>query len=554
MADIKKTQHKKINLKDSLPFIIFFFLFFILILSSFFTKRGPEIESLSSSIGQSGEEVHILGKYFGEKNSGVRVEIGGASVSSFIEWTDTRISFIVSDNIKGGLVKVFTEYGESTDIIPFSNKRYLPVQVFELIEPGNPYIFDCSPNKGAVGEIITISGANFGLERSNSKVLFTWISGSSSRSIQSVNDTNMVSALEQNNDYIAWNDREIIVHVPDGASSGNLRIITDKGVSNNVYFEVIDVIGKKLFNNERIYHVQYSINIKDVQAKDDNGIYLWVPRIIEVPEQREVKPIEISPEPMFDNYKGIMLFFLEDLVENENYNVNQSFMVSRYEIETKINTRIRTEYNTQSELYKEYTDADHIIYFDDEIDILAYSIIGRTTHPYLKAELIYEYVIEELDPVNKVDDRDIMSALDQGQGDSFIYSALFCTLARAVRIPARMASGYIIDTDNNTIKHYWNEFYLEKLGWIPVDSILGDKQKFGDFPKDIDVEVYYFGNLDNRHIVLTKGIIELKQMSSDGNLVIRNDVASLQTIHEEYTGSITSYSSQWNPLEVLGVY
>ena len=245
MADIKKTQHKKINLKDSLPFIIFFFLFFILILSSFFTKRGPEIESLSSSIGQSGEEVHILGKYFGEKNSGVRVEIGGASVSSFIEWTDTRISFIVSDNIKGGLVKVFTEYGESTDIIPFSNKRYLPVQVFELIEPGNPYIFDCSPNKGAVGEIITISGANFGLERSNSKVLFTWISGSSSRSIQSVNDTNMVSALEQNNDYIAWNDREIIVHVPDGASSGNLRIITDKGVSNNVYFKVIDVIGKK---------------------------------------------------------------------------------------------------------------------------------------------------------------------------------------------------------------------------------------------------------------------------------------------------------------------
>ena len=71
---------------------------------------------------------------------------------------------------------------------------------------------------------------------------------------------------------------------------------------------------------------------------------------------------------------------------------------------------------------------------------------------------------------------------------------------------------------------------------------------------NIDAGTYYFGNLDNRHITLTKGIIELKQMGSDGNLVLRNDVAGLQTIHEEYTGNITSYSSQWNPLEVLGVY
>ena len=552
MTDLDNTQNKKINLKGSVPFIVFFLLFIVLILSSLFTKRGPEIESVDPVIGQSGEEIHIIGKYFGEKDSSSRVEIGGISVSSFIEWTDTRISFIVVDNIKGGLVKVITEYGESNEIVPFTNKQYLPVQVFELIEPGNPYIFECSPNKGAIGEIITISGANFGLEKGNSRVLFAWISGTNSRNIQTTNDINMVFAQDQDNNYISWNDREIVVHVPDGASSGNLRVVTDKGVSNNIYFEIIDVIGKKLFNNERIYHVQYSINIKDVQAEEDNGIYLWVPRIIEVPEQREVKPIEISPEPMFDDYKGIMLFYLEDLTENQNYFISQSFMVSRYEIETKVNTRVKHEYNTNSELYEEYTGEDHIIYFNNEIDKLAYSIIGRTTHPYLKAEMIYEYVVENLDFVDKIDNRDIISAISAGKGDSFIYSALFCTLARAVRIPARMISGYIVN--NNSIKHYWNEFYLEKLGWVPVDCLLGDNKKYGDFPEVVDAEVYYFGNLDNRHITLTKGIIELKQMGSNGNLVTRSDVAGLQTIHEEYTGNLTRYSSQWNPLEVHGVY
>lgn len=545
---------KKVNLKDSLPFIIFSLLFVILILSSFFTKRGPEIGSLSSNIGLPGEEINIIGKYFGEKNSKSRIEIGGVSITSFIQWTDTRISFVVGDNIKGGLVKVFTEYGESSDIVPFTNKQYLPVQVFELIEPGNPYIFNCSPNKGAVGETIKISGANFGLEQGSSKVLFTWISGTSPRSIQTANEVNMVAASNQDDDYVSWNDREIIVNVPDGASSGNLRVVTDKGVSNNLYFEVIDVIGKKLFANERIYHVQYSINIKDVQAEKDNGIYFWVPRVIEVPEQRNVKPIEINPAPMFDNYKGIMLFSLEDLSFDKDYSINLSFMVSRYEIETKINTKIKTDYNTNSELYKEYTDEDSIIKITDDIDSLAYSIIGRTTHPYQKAYLIYEYLINKLEYEDKADNNDIFASIGDGKGNSFIYSALFCSLARAVRVPSRLISGYIIDTGNKSIKHYWNEFYIEQLGWIPIDCVLGDNKKFGNFPMVEDAKTYYFGNLDNRHITLTKGIIELKQMSSDGNLVLRNDVAGLQTIHEEYTGSITSYSSQWNSLEVLGVY
>ncbi|KKL94786.1 hypothetical protein LCGC14_1861220, partial [marine sediment metagenome] len=43
------------------------------------------------------------------------------------------------------------------------------------------------------------------------------------------------------------------MRVPDGASSGNLTVVTDKGKSNSVYFEVKDEAGAKLFGSKRIY-------------------------------------------------------------------------------------------------------------------------------------------------------------------------------------------------------------------------------------------------------------------------------------------------------------
>jgi hypothetical protein len=43
-------------------------------------------------------------------------------------------------------------------------------------------------------------------------------------------------------------------------------------------------------------------------------------------------------------------------------------------------------------------------------------------------------------------------------------------------------------------------------------------------------------------------------MNPNGRLVTRKNAASFQTIHEEYTGNLRSYSSHWNHLKLLGAY
>ncbi len=548
----------RIHIKNFWPYLVFIGLVLILLLSSTLNNRPPEVDDIQPKVAVSGDELVITGRFFGSSRDGGRVVVSNVSppTSAYLEWTNRRISLIVPEEIKGGLLKVITKHGESREVVPFTNKRYLPVVLAGPLKPGEPYISSFEPKSGSVGTLVTIKGLNFGLKRGNSAVSFAWISGDGQRKIDSSEDPNILNALENDYDYVVWNDREVKVRVPDGASSGKLRIMTDKGVSNAVYFEVKDYAGSKLFTNRRIYHVQSTIDIKDVNADEGNSLYLWMPRVVEAPEQKDIKVVSADPTPMFDNYKGITLFFLENLVPGEHYTVSIDMIFSRYEVETKINPgRVSLFYDKTNKLYHTYTSSSSLVLASDKTIIsTARGVVGAEKNPYIKAWLLYNFVLNRLSYVESPENFSIPGVLSSGKGNGYLYSLLFCSLARSVGVPARPVAGYVVVGANQCRGHYWAEFYLEKLGWMPVDPLLGDGVKLGDLKAGVNLQKYYFGNLDNQHIALSKGLVDLKQMNPKGRLVTRNGAASFQTIHEEYAGNLRSYSSQWSHLKLLGTY
>jgi hypothetical protein len=95
---------------------------------------------------------------------------------------------------------------------------------------------------------------------------------------------------------------------------------------------------------------------------------------------------------------------------------------------------------------------------------------------------------------------------------------------------------------------------VEKLGWVPVDPILGEGKLRVPLPPQTDPTQYYFGNLDFSHIAFSKGLIPVNQMDPAGRVLRRGDIPSLQSIHEEAVGGLASYSAVWTDLIVLGVY
>ena len=151
----------------------------------------------------------------------------------------------------------------------------------------------------------------------------------------------------------------------------------------------------------------------------------------------------------------------------------------------------------------------------------------------------------------------VADAIDSRQADARTYAVLFAALARAGGVPARPLAGYIVSdvTRRSVQPHYWAEFYLEKIGWIPVDPLLGDGLRFGDFPPaGAAVKSYYFGSMDNRHVALDAGLPALKQMNPNGRAVRLEDQVGFQPLHEESVGNLRAYSSNWSEIEILGVY
>jgi transglutaminase-like putative cysteine protease len=529
----------------------------VLLLSSRMTGRPPQIDSITPKIGFPQDVMVITGKYFGDVRNGGEVVIGGyAPVSSgYLDWSDTQISLRIPEEVNSGMVRVITKNGKSKGLL-FTNKQQIPVVLSGPGKPGQPYISALDPEAGSVGTLLTISGMNFGLQRGGSQVEFTWISGDQAQGYTQTEDASFIPAVDYDLDYEVWSDREIQVWVPDGASSGQMMVVTDKGRSNAVFVEIESAAGTKLFPEKRTYSVQYSLEVGSVDADGENNLNLWVPQLVQAPEQREIQLVSQEPEPLFDNVSGVKLFSLENIRADRSHTIFQSFMVDRYSVETRINiARVPTAYDASRRLFKHYTAADMIVPAADE-DIIAIGkrIVGRERNPYRKAREIYRYVLAQLRVDLEYPERDILKAVEDRKGNPYTYAVLFSALARSQGIPARPVAGYLIDRDLQAIRHYWAEFYIESVGWIPVDPILGEGKIRVNIPPEVDPYAYYFGNLDFNHIALSKGLIELNQLDPGGRVVMRTDIPSLQSIHEEATGALSSYNAYWSDLEILGIY
>jgi transglutaminase-like putative cysteine protease len=230
-------------------------------------------------------------------------------------------------------------------------------------------------------------------------------------------------------------------------------------------------------------------------------------------------------------------------------------MVDRYSVETKVNIGRVPQYETTSKLYKRYTAADpQVPAASDQVVKLARSVIGAERNPYRQARAVYEYLLGRLEPVPPTGDRDPLRPLETRKADAYSYAVLFCALARAAGVPARPVAGYLLERGETASRHYWAEFYLETVGWVPVDLFLGEGRTRVSIPPEANPRTYYFGSLDYDRVAFSKGLIELNTMDPQGRAVRRADIPSLQSVHEEAAGGLASYSAYWSGLRVTGVY
>ena len=515
-------------------------------------SKVPVITSIDPAIGRMGEVITLTGLNFGESQEESYVTIAGISPtgSSYYLWQENLIMVRVPEFGESGLVYVYV-MGKKSNGILFSNSATVPRPV-EGEELGlGPRIVSVSPQTGVPGTVITITGNNFGISREGGGVFFSWNYESPSFNSYIVREPEFIEVSEIELGYVSWNTREIRVRLPDGAVSGNIEVRTPHGRAP-VFFDVSGKPGYKNFADKRSYTVNYSVDIRVLEATRPNTLYLWIPMPVSTPSQRNVSLVSRSIEPFIENHRGVSLFKLENLGTGFNQSVNLSFRVEVYAVETEITPQsVRQETTPLSQMY---TQSSSLIPSDSpQIRATVSSVVGREQNPYIKARHLYNWIIENIQighsPVDSIE-----AAIELKQADTYTTALLYAAMARSAGIPCIPVAGVLIDQNGQTLRHYWAEFWIDGFGWVPADPAMGAGAVWNFLIDKENLAGYYFGNIDNQRIAFSRGELTLSQMENKGRPVTHTNSYSLQTIWEEASGGLESYTSLWGDIVISGIY
>jgi transglutaminase-like putative cysteine protease len=517
-------------------------------------SKVPVILSINPRIGKMGEIITIDGARFGGLQEDSFITIAGIipTESSYYLWQDNLIMVRVPELGESGLIYVHTK-GKRSNGILFSNSAIIPQPVDGEKLGLGPKINSVSPQTGAPGTLITITGSNFGRSREGGGVFFTWDFESQLFNNYVVREPEFIEVSELELGYISWNTREISVRIPDGAVKGNFEVRTPSGRSLPVFFDVNSKSGKKRFYDKRSYTVNYTVDIKVLDATRPNILYLWVPRPVFSPSQRNVNNISSSDEPFVENHRGVNLYKLENLGTGTNHSINLTFRVDVYAVETEVNPLlVKQEPIPLSAVYTQSTTL--LPEGNTEIKTAVNTIIGREQNPYIKAKLIYDWIISNIKIRENFFTENIISALIQKQSDPCTTALLYTAMVRAAGIPCIPVAGILIDNNRQTLRHYWTEFWINDFGWVPVDPVMGAESIPQSFSIREDSMDYYFGNIDNQHIAFSRGELILSQMENNGRIVSKINSYSFQNIWEEASGGLEAYTSLWGDIIISGIY
>ncbi len=112
---------------------------------------------------------------------------------------------------------------------------------------------------------------------------------------------------------------------------------------------------------------------------------------------------------------------------------------------------------------------------DPRIEAQSRRIVGRSRDPARQAELLNDWVYENIAKQITVSVPSALEVLNARRGDCNEHTVLYVALARAAGLPARTAAG-LVYVDGQFYYHAWPEVYLN--GWVAVDPTLGQ------FPAD----------------------------------------------------------------------
>jgi|GEM_PF-585676 len=172
-------------------------------------ENPPVLFSVTPSSGNVGDVVTLAGNGFGATQTTCQVSFNGHLATEFTEWSEMEIKCKVPVGATTGPV-VATNGGGPSEGVPFTVLNQPVVQM--------PVLSTIVPSAGPIGTTVTLTGQYFGALQGTGVVTFNGPPAS----------------------IINWTDTRIVCNVPEGATTGTVRVTTEAGDSNGLVYMVSD--------------------------------------------------------------------------------------------------------------------------------------------------------------------------------------------------------------------------------------------------------------------------------------------------------------------------
>jgi len=303
---------------------------------------------------------------------------------------------------------------------------------------------------------------------------------------------------------------------------------------------------KKVYTSPIRMRIKYTLTVNPNEVPDGETIRAWMPYPrTDVKSQTNIELISVS-QPLYiiapDSYAHKSIYMENTAVKNEPTVFNYEFAYTSYAQVHLFKAEDIKEYDTQSQVYKEYTKerAPHIL-FSDNIKNKVTEIVGQETNPYLKAKKIYEWIdsnfpwasAREYSTIDNIPEY----VLANRHGDCGQVSLLFITMARAAGIPVKWQSGWMMHPGNKNL-HDWAEAYFEGVGWVPVDQSFGRVKEYV-----AEDEIFYFftKGLDPYRLIVNQ---DISQPLFPAKIYPRSETVDFQRGEVEWRGE-NLYFGRW---------
>ena len=253
----------------------------------------------------------------------------------------------------------------------------------------------------------------------------------------------------------------------------------------------------------------YEVEVPPLAAEGPFRLWLPLPpndtyqEISELTVESPFDP-EIQTEPEYGNRFAYFEVAPEDA--RPGFKVRLSFTALRHEHRVDPHALAQASDRPASpapELSR-FLAPDHLVPIDGAIAALAREQTAGARTPEEKARRIYDYVVSTM-RYDKSGDGwgrgDAVWACSSKRGNCTDFHSLLIGMMRASGIPARFEIGFPLPADRTQSDipgyHCWAEFYLDGVGWVPVDASEAAKN-----PARRD---YFFGAHDDNRVLFTSG-------------------------------------------------